>query len=129
MGEFVKVGELGDFREGRGTAVRLDGVQVAVFRAGDELVAFSDACPHMGASLADGRLAGPNVECAWHGWRYDTRTGQCDSKRWARLRVYEVKVEGSDVLLRRPDPPPPAADSDVAPWVPWDPDKHLRKKQ
>lgn len=107
MGDFVKVGEIQDFREGRGRAVDLCGVQVAIFRTGDRFIAVSDACRHMGASLADGKLTGDELECGWHGWTYDVRTGQNDAHAWACLAVYEVKLEGQDVLLRRPDPPVP----------------------
>lgn len=129
MAEFVKVGELKDFQGSRGRAVDLGGVRVAVFRSGGSFVAFTDACPHMGASLADGRLQGDHVECAWHGWRYDVRTGQNDFKKWACLTVYTVKVEGEDVLLLRPDPPPPPEPEPAGDeWPVWDPEKHLRKK-
>ena len=128
MGDFVKVGHVKDFREGRGRAVSLDGVQVAVFKTGEDFVAFSDACLHMGASLADGRLTGHHVECAWHGWSYDVRTGQCDTKDWACIEVYEVKAEGSEVLLRRPAPGPRRGGPPDDDWTAWDPERHLKKK-
>ena len=133
MAEFVKVGEVRQFREGRGRAVDLDGTRVAIFRMADGFVAFSDACLHMGASLAEGKLEGGRVTCAWHGWEYDVRTGQSDRKDWACLAVYEVKVEGQDVLLRRPDRPATGPASGTgAPgdddFAPWDPEKFLKKK-
>src|SRR6185436_11326413 len=102
--------------------------RVAVFRTPRGFLAFTDACPHMGASLADGRLVGDHVECVWHGWKYDVRTGENDFKKWACLTVYTVKVEGQDVLLLRPDPPPPAPEPPEEEWTPWDPEKHLKKK-
>ncbi len=127
MGDFVKVGDVDDFRGGRGRAVSLDGVGVAIFKTRAGFVAFTDACPHMGASLADGRLTGNKVECAWHGWTYDVRTGECETKEWACLRVYEVKVEGREVLLRRPDPEPPAEEPPDDDWIALDPDRHFKK--
>jgi nitrite reductase (NADH) small subunit/3-phenylpropionate/trans-cinnamate dioxygenase ferredoxin subunit len=107
LGEFVRVARVGDFRPGgRGRAVDLDGKQVAVFRTQSGWIAVSDACPHMGASLADGRIVGDKIECGWHGWKFDTRTGKNAFKEWACVTVYQVRIEGDDVLLeRRPEEP------------------------
>lgn len=128
MGEFVKVGTVGEFREGRGRAIVLDGAPVAVFRTPSGFVAIADTCPHMGASLADGRLEGDQVECAWHEWRFDVRSGKSTMREWACVRVYEVRVEGDDVLIRRPDPPPPREEPPDEPWEVFDPDKHWKKR-
>jgi len=38
--------------------------------------AIRDLCPHRGIRLSDGRFDGREVECAYHGWRFDTG-GQC----------------------------------------------------
>jgi nitrite reductase (NADH) small subunit/3-phenylpropionate/trans-cinnamate dioxygenase ferredoxin subunit len=124
VGDFVKVGTAGDFREGRGVAVRVNGKKVAVFRVGGELRAIQDSCPHMGASLADGRVEGGRVTCHWHGWRFDLTSGQGDqrSKQWLCARVYEVKVDGDDVFVRRPADDPPEQPRDEEEWVPWDDD-------
>jgi len=39
--------------------------------------ALRDACPHRGMPLHDGHFDGTNVECPYHGWTFDARTGQC----------------------------------------------------
>ena len=119
---YVKVGRVGDFREGRGVAVRVDGKRVAVFRVGGTLRAIQDDCPHMGASLADGKLLGQHVVCHWHGWTFDLVSGQGNqkSKEWLCARVYEVKVEGDEVYVRRPEPPKPRRPDDDEDWVTWD---------
>ena len=71
-------------------------------------------------TLKDGQ-----VICHWHGWCFDLETGQGDrrAKEWLRVDVYEVRVEGEDVYVRRPDEPPPedgsgdgGGDDD---WVAW----------
>lgn len=128
MAELVKVGKVGDFREGRGVAVWVGERKVAIFKLGGRLLAIQDACPHMGASLADGRVDGGRVVCHWHGWTFDLETGQGDqrSKQWLCARVYETRVEGDDVYVLRPDERPPARPDDE-PWVPWD-DGFLKKE-
>jgi len=39
--------------------------------------ALRDACPHRGMPLSCGQLDGEQVECSYHGWRFDVHTGQC----------------------------------------------------
>jgi nitrite reductase (NADH) small subunit/3-phenylpropionate/trans-cinnamate dioxygenase ferredoxin subunit len=118
---FVKVGRRAEFREGRGRAVNVEGRRVAVFRVGDRWSALQDACPHMGASLAEGRLVNGIVTCHWHGWRFDLETGRGapPARSWACARTYEVRLDGEDVLIRRPDDPPSAGGNDEE-WVVWD---------
>ncbi len=130
MSDFVSIGRASEFREGRGRLVEVDGLKVAVFRTRHGFVAFSDACPHMGASLAVGRLveADTLVECSWHRWRYDTRTGVSPARPWAKVTVYEVKLEGDEVFLRRPEPPAAGPAPEEKPWEPFDPGRHLRRR-
>jgi hypothetical protein len=85
----------------------------------------------MGASMSMGRLVEDKVQCAWHGWQYDLSTGRNAFKDWACLPVYEVRVEGNDVLVAvpaptieknvaaRPENEEPAGDD----WFVWDPDR------
>ena len=107
MGDFIKVAETQQFRKGRGRVVVLDGVKIAVFWTGTGWFAMNDTCPHMGASLADGKLRGQMLTCYWHEWEYDTTNGKCKMRPWACVPLYEVKIEGNEVLLRCPDPPEP----------------------
>ena len=127
MKGFVRVGSVKDFPHGRGRAVDVDGTRVAIFRLPDRYVALQDACPHMGASLADGTLIGNHVRCHWHGWMFDLDTGQGDMRAWACARVFEVRIRGEDVLVRRPAPAPkkdPAGRDEE--WFSWDPDRFLK---
>lgn len=41
-----------------------------------EVFALRDICPHRAVPLSCGRFDGAQVECAYHGWRFD-QTGQC----------------------------------------------------
>jgi nitrite reductase (NADH) small subunit len=125
---FTKVGTVGDFPDETGRRVRVGDRQVAVFRIGDCWFAVQDACPHMGASLADGRIEPRRVVCRWHGHAFDLTTGRSDRRSAACAKVYPVRVEGDDVLVG--DPPPakaaPPADPEEE-WIPWDPDRFFKK--
>lgn len=132
MDGFVKVGKVSDVRSGRGRQFEVNGVKVAVFRSAEGFVAVSDTCPHMGASLTNGRLVDGAVECEWHHWRFDPATGVSDQRDWCSVDVYDVRVEGNDLLLR---PPSRSYDDagreedrpDDEDWLTWDVDRYFRK--
>ncbi len=39
--------------------------------------ALRDACPHRGMPLSCGQFDGQQLECSYHGWRFDAHSGQC----------------------------------------------------
>jgi phenylpropionate dioxygenase-like ring-hydroxylating dioxygenase large terminal subunit len=39
--------------------------------------ALRDACPHRGMPLSCGQFDGEQIECSYHGWRFDAHSGQC----------------------------------------------------
>ena len=64
---------------GRGQVkpVKLLGRDLAVFRGADgKAVALDAYCPHMGAHLAEGKVVGNQLECFFHGWKFDC-SGSC----------------------------------------------------
>jgi nitrite reductase (NADH) small subunit/3-phenylpropionate/trans-cinnamate dioxygenase ferredoxin subunit len=127
---WIRVGEASAWVKGRGRRIDVAGRPVAVFWDGAAWTAVDDTCPHMGASLADGRLFGGELQCPWHEWRYDRATGQCPLRAWARVRVHEVRIDDGGVWLKTPDPAPPPADaSDNDPeWLDWDPSRYFKKR-
>lgn len=57
--------------------VEADGEEIVVFRIEGRVHALANACPHEGNPLVDGDVIGPEVVCAYHGWRFDLATGAC----------------------------------------------------
>ncbi|HYO92190.1 MAG TPA: Rieske 2Fe-2S domain-containing protein [Pyrinomonadaceae bacterium] len=93
------VGRPEDVPDGRGATVELlDGTELALYNVGGEFFAIENFCPHKGAPLADGHLCGPSVQCDWHGWRFDLRTGQCLSNA-SRVEAYEVVIEDGQIKI------------------------------
>jgi phenylpropionate dioxygenase-like ring-hydroxylating dioxygenase large terminal subunit len=56
--------------------VELLGTPWVIARLGDGLSAFLDRCPHRFAPLSAGRIIQGELECAYHGWRYQN-DGHC----------------------------------------------------
>jgi phenylpropionate dioxygenase-like ring-hydroxylating dioxygenase large terminal subunit len=43
-----------------------------------EVIAMVDVCPHKTAALSEGRITeGGNFQCAYHGWKFNSKTGAC----------------------------------------------------
>jgi len=129
---WIRVGDVALWVKGRGRKVDVEGRPIAVFWDGASWTALDDTCPHMGASLADGRLFGKELQCSWHEWRYDRTTGQCPLRPWARVRIHEVRLDAGGVWIKRPEPLPPppkvGEPEDDPEWLAWDPERYFKKK-
>ncbi len=69
-----------------------DGGELALFKVDGEFHATDNFCPHKGAPLTEGTLTGHVIECQWHGWQFDVRSGECLTVG-TQLRVYPVIIE------------------------------------
>ena len=62
----------------RMAAARLLGLRLLLGRTAEGgAFAMRDSCPHRGIPLSYGRFDGREVECSYHGWRFEPRSGQC----------------------------------------------------
>lgn len=53
---------------------------LAVYRdSAGQLYAVDDRCPHRGVELHRGTVTGQSLACAYHGWEFDGKTGDCVS--------------------------------------------------
>jgi nitrite reductase (NADH) small subunit len=102
MPGFVKMATLEDLPPGASKEVEHDGRIFALFNVEGRISAIDGICPHQGGPLAEGPLEGTTVTCPWHGWQFDVRSGQNSLGGRLRQPVYEVKVEGQDVLVAVP---------------------------
>lgn len=86
-------------------ALRVEGARwaqdgVVVVRHRGELLAYEQACPHAGASLADGSLHAGAVICPHHNARFRLRDGKVLAGPARRpLRCFEVEEVGDEVVV------------------------------
>ena len=97
---FTLVARDADITEDAGVRIEVGGRAIALFRAGGRVCAIDDECPHRGASLSDGYIAGRCVTCPWHAWEFDLETGAAIDEPDAGVAVHEVRVENGGVLVR-----------------------------
>jgi nitrite reductase (NADH) small subunit len=94
-----RIGSLAVLRAGTPLSAEIAGARVAVFLVDGEIVATTGRCPHAGGPLAQGVLCGATLNCPWHGWTYDLKTGACEEDPGIRLPFYPVRIEGDDVFV------------------------------
>ncbi len=56
-------------------AYNLAGERVCIVNIEGNYFAIGNVCTHLGGPLDEGTLEGYDVECPWHGSKFDVRTG------------------------------------------------------
>jgi len=102
MARKIKVAQVSDVAPGEGKIVQADGEQIALFNVGGKFYAIHNTCLHRGGPLGEGGLDETTVTCPWHGWQYDVATGANVRNPAVKVARFNVKVEGSDVLVELP---------------------------
>ncbi len=62
--------------QGDPVPVELLGQELVMFRSDEGIACLGARCPHMGASLANGKVRDGRLVCPFHGWEYDG-SGRC----------------------------------------------------
>lgn len=103
--KWVRVASTVDVAEGQAIGVRVGDREIALYHLpGGEFRATDNVCNHEYAELSDGWLESGEIECALHAGRFDVRTGKALCAPVDQdLSVFEVKVDGNDLLVRLPD--------------------------
>jgi nitrite reductase/ring-hydroxylating ferredoxin subunit len=115
------VGTLDEFPPGTHRVVSVGRREIGIFNVGGVFYALPNRCPHQGGPLCrapsttgtlearveeDGTRSfawtreGEIVRCPWHGLEFHVPSGRCLAFPQIKLRSYDVRVDGSKVLLR-----------------------------
>ncbi len=107
-----RVASLEEIPEGGCKIVKItrgkSGVELGVFRLSGQFYAYRNICPHAGAPVCEGKIAGTTrpsrvyeydytedirvVRCPWHGWEFDIRTGRHLVDERMKLKAIDVAV-------------------------------------
>ncbi len=99
---FEAIASLGDLAEGMVLQrVRSSGDAICLVRHNGEISALSDICTHQHFSMSMGDLlADGTLQCAWHGARYDCRTGEVkQDPAPSPLPVFQLRLAGDTILV------------------------------
>jgi nitrite reductase (NADH) large subunit len=107
--KWIRVGQISDFPKDAGACVKVEGVQIAVYRfaARNEWYACQNMCPHKRELVLSRGIIGdtkgmPKVACPIHKKAFSLQSGKCLSGEDYMVDVYNVKVEGDEVFLQFP---------------------------
>jgi len=99
----------GELAARRSTPLNTPWGSFALYTLGPRVVAASSFCPHLLGPLFEGTLAGEEVVCPWHRWRFSLATGACTHRpdggptAGVRIRLCPLRVgERGSFVLRPP---------------------------
>lgn len=81
-------------------SVEVDDIRVCLAHADGRIYAFRDNCSHKDFPLSAGALDDGQIECAWHGARFDMETGRAVRLPAIKpVTTYEVKIEDGEIFI------------------------------
>jgi NAD(P)H-dependent nitrite reductase small subunit len=98
MGKFIKVATKSEIADQSAKLLEIEDKRIALFNLGGRFYALDDTCPHAGGPLSEGSIEGEDVECPWHGSRFNLETGEATAPPAAEsVARYNVRVTGDDI--------------------------------
>src|SRR5690242_5063075 len=99
----VPVMKVSDLPPGQCTAIEAGGIGVALCNVNGTIYALDNTCPHAGGPLGEGSLDGELIECPWHGWRYNVRTGERPENHDIAVSCFPVHLKDDVIHVMLPD--------------------------
>jgi nitrite reductase/ring-hydroxylating ferredoxin subunit len=100
MEDYVKVTGGKNIPPSQMKEVEVNGEKICLANVEGKYYAIGNVCTHLGGPLAQGKLEGHEVQCPWHGSRFDIRTGRVARPPAMRSEpTYEIKIEEDDNIL------------------------------
>ena len=103
--DYVIVASLDKLLPGEMMQVRIGKHEILLVNLNGKIHACSNICSHQFEQLSYGELDGEEVRCWLHGATFNVVTGdQLPGKyvQFGPIPVYEVCLDGSDILVKRP---------------------------
>jgi nitrite reductase (NADH) small subunit len=99
---YITVAQVDEIPPGTCRTVEVDGLFLALCNVNGIFRAVDNTCPHAGGPLGEGTLDGEVLECPWHGWRFNVRTGERPEHPVISVACVEVRVQGRNVQVKTP---------------------------
>jgi methionine sulfoxide reductase heme-binding subunit len=96
----ILLGTFTELPEGRATTVNVNGERIAIVRKDGALYALSNVCPHQNGPLGEGLVRDDYLECPWHGYQFDPRTGLGPPGFSDSVPTYELITRGNQTYLQ-----------------------------
>jgi nitrite reductase/ring-hydroxylating ferredoxin subunit len=103
--DFVTAADESEVKEDKMKLVNVAGRRILLAKFDGRVYGVSNRCPHMGCSLAMGKLKEYFVVCPCHGQSFDVRNGQHQITKETALTCYECKIENGKIYVKIPNSP------------------------
>lgn len=99
------IGKTSDYKNGEMKACVVNGEnKVLISRINDKFYAVGATCPHYGAPLEEGLLAGGTLICPWHHSCFNIRNGDLEEPpTFNSLSQFDLEIRGEDLVIHMPD--------------------------
>jgi 3-phenylpropionate/trans-cinnamate dioxygenase ferredoxin component len=99
--DFVKAANVKDIQPSQMKEVEINAETICLANIEGKYYAIGNVCTHLGGPLAQGKLEGYEVQCPWHGSRFDIRTGKVARSPAMRSEpTYEIKIQEDNILIK-----------------------------
>lgn len=97
----IPAAKLTDVPPGQCRSVEIEDRCIALFNLNNgDIYALDNTCPHAGGPLGEGTLDGEFVECPWHGWKFNVRTGERKRNPAQEWTVASYPVQTEDGVIQ-----------------------------
>jgi len=74
--------------------------EIAAMLVDGNVILRSSVCPHFGGDF-EFRATEAILECKWHGWKFDARTGECRNHTiGTKLRTYQFEIVDGMIFVK-----------------------------
>jgi len=100
-GKLVPLCKVTEVEPGTVKRVEVTGLPpLAVFNVSGHFHVIDDTCTHGKASLSEGYVEGAEIECPWHGGRFEIATGRATCLPASEaVAVYPVVLVGDEICI------------------------------
>lgn len=99
-GSFVRVASEADVPPNTLLSVEVGDFNVCLANADGRIYAFRDNCTHRDFPLSAGEIEDGEVECTWHGAKFELSSGRATRLPAVKpVQTFEVRVENGEILI------------------------------
>jgi len=98
--DYISVIKADEIKEDSMKLVTVVGRSVLLIKHGEAVYGITSRCPHMGCSLATGKLKEYIITCPCHDWSFDVRNGEYQNNKAIKLMTHECKIENGEVYVK-----------------------------
>ncbi len=100
-GNWAKVADRGDCPPGSLFEVEVEQLRIVLANVEGDLYALQNRCSHQDLPLSDGELEGDQLECLYHGARFDVCTGKATGLPAIKpVEAYPVELRGQEIYVQ-----------------------------